>query len=82
MQGYGYTGGIGGAVWDTAGVILVINCKNEGNVVSTNNIAGGIVGCSSGEITNCFNTGTVTGNYNVRRNNRTIATKGKNNELL
>ncbi len=47
----------------------------DGNVsepqeVSTNNIAGGIVGCSSGEITNCFNTGTVTGNYNVRRNNR------------
>ena len=82
VQGYRHAGGIGGMVWGTAGVILVINCKNEGNVVSTNNIAGGIVGCSSGEITNCFNTGTVTGNYNVRRNNRTIATKGKNNELL
>ena len=70
MQGYGYTGGIGGAVWATAGVPLVINCKNEGNVISTNDIAGGITGDSSGEITNCFNTGKVTGNFTARRNNR------------
>ena len=70
VQGYGYTGGIGGAVWGTAGVPLVINCKNEGNVISTNDIAGGITGDSSGEITNCFNTGKVTGNFTARRNNR------------
>ena len=82
VQGYGYTGGIGGNVWGTAGVLLVINCKNEGDVTSTNGTVGGIVGDSSGEVTNCSNTAKVTGNYNVRRNNRTIATKGKNNELL
>ena len=63
-------------------MLLVINCKNEGDVTSTNGTVGGIVGDSSGEVTNCSNTAKVTGNYNVRRNNRTIATKGKNNELL
>ena len=72
VQGYGYTGGIGGAVWDTAGVPLVINCRNEGNVISTNYMAGGITGDSSGEITNCSNTGKVIGYSYARRNNRRI----------
>lgn len=72
VQGYGYTGGIGGAVWGTAGVPLVINCKNEGDVTSTNYMAGGITGDSSGEITNCSNTGKVIGYSYARRNNRRI----------
>ena len=65
VQGYDYTGGIGGDVWANGGVPLVINCRNEGDVTSVNSRVGGIVGGSSGEVTNCYNTGKVTGNYNT-----------------
>ena len=66
IQGYDYTGGIGGDVWANGGVVLlVMNCKNLGNVTSVNNRVGGIVGGSSGEVTNCYNAGKVTGNYNT-----------------
>ena len=61
IQGYDYTGGIGGDVWNNGGVPLVINCRNEGDVTSTNGTVGGIVGGSSGEVTNCYNTGKVIG---------------------
>ncbi len=58
IHGKGFTGGIGGNVWATAGTTLIINCINEGDIYAEGTM-GGIVGGSSGEITNCYNNGKV-----------------------
>ena len=61
IQGKRFTGGIGGRVWNTGTVTLIVDCSNMGNVYS-NNCAAGIVGDSSGKVINCYNTGRVNGN--------------------
>ena len=71
INGSYFAGGIGGRVWNTHAKALIENCKNSGDIYGTN-VAGGIVGDSSGEVTNCSNTAKVTGNYDARRNNRKV----------
>ena len=49
---------------------LISNCSAEGTEVSGSNYVGGIVGCVYGTattatITNCYNTGSVSGNKNI-----------------
>ena len=60
IEGKGFAGGIGGRVWNTVAIALIVECSNVGNVYS-NNYAAGIVGDSSGKVMNCYNTGKVNG---------------------
>jgi hypothetical protein len=71
ISGGGREGGIAGATYchtspqvDTGGIIVDC-CFNSGNITCTQTsktYAGGIVGYNSGYISNCYNSGTLTGN--------------------
>lgn len=51
---------IGGIAGSSDGTI--INCYNTGNIIGTRNSTGGIAGeTSMGEVSHCFNTGTING---------------------
>lgn len=60
VSGNGFTGGIGGRVWNPVINSIVENCSNSGEI-SSKSMAAGIIGDSSGEIKSCYNTGKVSG---------------------
>ena len=61
IKGKGFAGGIGGRVWNTVAIALIVECSNIGSVYSSG-CAAGIVGDSSGKVINCYNSGKVNGN--------------------
>lgn len=58
-----YTGGIVGRLYQSTSSTAISGCTNNGTVTSTAPIVGGIVGqqINGGNITECVNTGTVSG---------------------
>ena len=66
VSGAGYCAGIAAMLTGSA-YIKIIDCNNEASITGTSDYAGGIVGYSSVDfsITNCQNTGFVTGVDNV-----------------
>ena len=64
VRGKKWVGGIGGNIWSSVAstILLVKDCVNYGEVYSDNRI-GGIVGGSSGKVINCYNVGSVRGEY-------------------
>ena len=65
-------GGICG--WQTN--VVIENCINEGTVIANDNIAGGIVGHSEANITNCKNKGSVSSKSNPSDQAETQGTGG------
>lgn len=64
ITGSGNVGGIVGAAYYStteAYEMTIENCENYGSVITTNKVAGGIVGISCATVTGCTNYGPVTG---------------------
>ena len=72
IQGTMCIGGICGVQYTSK----IDNCINEGTVIATSSIVGGIVGSSDANITNCKNIGTITSNGNPSDQNTTQGTGG------
>ena len=72
IQGTMSVGGICGIQYTTK----IDNCTNNGEVIASSSIVGGIAGSSDVDITNCENTGTVTSNGNPSNQGETQGTGG------
>ena len=57
----GFTNAVGGVVGYNISSCTVENCHNTGAVNSSGNYVGGVVGHNISSVTNCYNTGTVSG---------------------
>ncbi len=65
ISGNYYVGGVVGNTVGTSGLVRFENVGNEGQALSQGNNAAGIIGCNGAStklwMTNCYNTGTITG---------------------
>ena len=67
VSGNGTSGGLGGLVGKVIDSSTLQRCANYGAVSGTSWYTGGLVGsCSSGTITDCYNTAAVTGGHATR----------------
>lgn len=70
ITGKTQVGGITGNLTELSEKTMIDQCYNTGNIKATdknlsgNSNVGGIVGINAGNITNCYNTGIITGEYN------------------
>ena len=56
---------VGGLVGENGGDGTVSNCYSSGDVISYDNVAGGLVGGNYGTVSNSYSTGSVTGSSQV-----------------
>ena len=78
-----YSYGVGGIVGNANGTLTVTSCANHATVTATNGCPGGIVGYAGSNkitISNCYNDGTISGQYypsgicGTNTNNKTAST--------